>query len=946
MTAEHVRAAPDALEVIPEGIPPALKLLPQFLCWDWEMREGRWTKPPLKANGTGYAKSTNPATWSSFADAYAAVQKAHWAGIGFALAKAGNICFIDLDHCRDPETGEIAPWALAIIKVFGHTYIEVSPSGTGVKILGYGRLPDGASHTSLVANASAGAKIEMFDCKKYTTLSGHRLAEAAADLADIQDQLDELYWELFPRRESPNGTGRADGARSSSMSDGEILTRALAAKNGAKFSRLFINGDLSEHGGDQSVADLALCAMLAFWPVDAAGIDRLFRRSALMREKWDEVHYAGGKTYGAHTIAEALARQTEHWSPPGPTVHANGRKAGSQANDEDHGGGGGEAPPPPNDGDQAGEEATPSDGDDQALIFAQEQHLPTISAQAWEAIQKANEPVRIVLFGDMPTRIDRAEDGSPSPQPLTEGRLLHELRRAASWWKYQKDPTTGELKKVTAKPPRDVAQDMLDDDSFPLPGLLGIVHTPIFAKDGSLHSSPGYHPATKLFYDPPKGVVISEIPDNPDVEDVETAKALIVDDLLGEFPFTDQADRANAICLFIEIVARNLISGPTPLHMISSPTPGTGKGLLSSALLRHAVGRKIGIMPAANDDDEWRKRITSQLVQMPPAILIDNIVKPIDSGALAGVLTADDWADRKLGVTTILHLPVRCLWVATANNPTMSTEIARRTVQIHLDPKIDRPWTRSGFRHADLRGWIDANRGRLIWAALVLIRNWMRQGGQLSAKRLGSYEAWASVMGGILEAAEIEGFLDNAESFYETADAEGALWREFVKAWAERFGEQETGVFDLFSLAETVDGFDFGRGSERAQKTAFGISLNRQRDRVIGDYRIVFVGTKQRAKRWRLLSTRPGANPFGSFYQQAEQKTDPKPDESVNLVNVSEPLYPNADAYERETISTVEPDVHLGSQGSLISAKVPSNPWDDLPPAPAAPEEEYDPWSD
>ena len=344
-------------------------------------------------------------------------------------------------------------------------------------------------------------------------------------------------------------------------------------------------------------------------------------------------------------------------------------------------------------------------------------------------------------------------------------------------------------------------------------------------------------------------------------------------------------------------------------------------------------------MPAASDDDEWRKRITSQLIQMPPAILIDNITKAIESGALAGVLTADEWTDRRLGASTMLHLPVRCLWVGTANNPTMSTEIARRTIQIHLDPKVDRPWQRVGFRHTDLRSWIDANRGQLIHAALVLIRNWMCQGGVLSEKRLGSFEAWASIMGGILEAAEIDGFLDNLESFYETADTEGAIWREFVKAWWDKFGNAETGANDLFSLTETVEGFDFGRGSERAQKTVFGIALNRQRDRVIGEYRIVFVGLKQRAKRWRLLSTRPNADPFAKMYSEEQLSNNP-----VNLVNVSEPPVPNAGAHVRGNNYQQVQNVHIGSRGSPISAN--ADPWENPSPLTEEPPEEYDPWRD
>ncbi len=109
----------------------------------------------------------------------------------------------------------------------------------------------------------------------------------------------------------------------------------------------------------------------------------------------------------------------------------------------------------------------------------------------------------------------------------------------------------------------------------------------------------------------------------------------------------------------------------------------------------------------------------------------------------------------------------------------------------------------------------------------------------------------------ILGTAGVEGFLGNLDEFYEAADLEGAVWRQFVEVWAEKHGETEVAVSDLFALALTVDGFDFGKGSERSQKTTFGKAIGRQRDRVIGDHRIAYTRSIRRAKHWRLIRTRP-----------------------------------------------------------------------------------------
>jgi hypothetical protein len=545
-------------------------------------------------------------------------------------------------------------------------------------------------------------------------------------------------------------------------------------------------------------------------------------------------------------------------------------------------------------------------------ISAQDQNIPEVSAAAWQALQRANSNAWLVSFGDVLARIGTDVDGTPRLREVTEDVLNHELARAAYWWRTVKDPQSGVSVEKHARVPPAIAKDMLAARNYPVPPLSRFVRIPVFARDGSLHDRPGYDPQTRSYYAPQPGVQIPPVPVSPTAADLKRAKSLIFDELLGDFPFAGDAERANALSMLIETAVRDLIDGPTPLRLIEAPTAGSGKGLLVDALVMPAIGRTVSVMPAADDDDEWRKKITSQLLKSPPAILIDNVTKPIDSGSLAAALTTTTYSDRQLGGNKMIDLPVRCLWLMTANNPTMSTEIARRTVRIRLDPKVDRPWERTNFRHENLREWVLANRGDLIWATLVLVRHWFDEGAEPGTKRLGSYESWSGVIGGILASAGVDGFLTNLADFYEVSDLEGAIWRQFVAAWFEKFGENETGVAELFAIAETVDGFDFGRGSERAQKTVFGIALNKQRDRVIGDYRIVQTRVVQRAKRWRLLRT--SGNPFEALYRD-DQRTGNATDD-VNLVNVSEP-FTESPRENTATNSVHEPsEVRLGSPGS------------------------------
>ena len=101
-----------------------------------------------------------------------------------------------------------------------------------------------------------------------------------------------------------------------------------------------------------------------------------------------------------------------------------------------------------------------------------------------------------------------------------------------------------------------------------------------------------------------KGLNLPEIPDQPNYEDVARARHLLVDDLLVDFPFVSDADWAHAVVALLLAFCRLLIDGPTPLHMVESPTPGSGKGLLVDVLTIPAAGRGPAIITEGRDEDE------------------------------------------------------------------------------------------------------------------------------------------------------------------------------------------------------------------------------------------------------------------------------------------------------------------------------------------------------
>jgi hypothetical protein len=555
-------------------------------------------------------------------------------------------------------------------------------------------------------------------------------------------------------------------------------------------------------------------------------------------------------------------------------------------------------------------------------IFAGRAEVRLLTEDAWTALQRANRRRPRFFRRGIPVRLERGDKGELVVKELDEQRVRHELRRVARWYKTSTNELTGEITRRIVDVPANVASDLLATPNPPLPILERIVTVPFFDRNGELHSDPGYSSSSRCYYEPARGLDVPEVPEAPTPEDVERAKALILEELLGDFAFVGDGDKAHAVGLILLPFVRDMIDGPTPNHMITAPSPGSGKGLLCEVTV--GVGDSTPRMIAeARDDDEWRKRITAALLGGHGTLVIDNVRNTLDSGALAMALTVRIWTDRILGRSETISLPVRNTWVTTANNPTTSTEIARRSVRIRLDTKMDRPWLRDGFKHENLREWAHEHRGELVWAALTLVRAWIAAGRpKFKGRRLGSYEAWSEVIGGILQTAEIPGFLDNLLDFYHEADREGDKWRQLVELWWGKHGSAAVTSADLYPLAQRIDGFDFGDGSPRSMKIRFGLELAAQRDRVIGEYRIAEAGTKQRATVWRLHRLVPDGPDGG---------------QRVNVVNVSECLNPQG--FEPENFrggAETYTDIH-----NIHSAPPPPPPppFDDVPteaePAPS-----------
>jgi hypothetical protein len=212
-------------------------------------------------------------------------------------------------------------------------------------------------------------------------------------------------------------------------------------------------------------------------------------------------------------------------------------------------------------------------------IDVDNRHLPTIAAHTWEKVRAANQPPTMFRFGDSLVRLHvSAGDRDPRIEALSRDRLWSSLARITRFYTRR----DGEF--VDALPPMHVVRDMLVEPEPPVPVLTRLVRVPVFSATGALDTTPGYQTETGVYYAPPAGFTIQEVPDRPTRQEVRAARALILDELLRDFPFVDQAGRAHAVAALLLPFARSLIGGPAPLHLIEKPTPGTGGTLLAEVL--------------------------------------------------------------------------------------------------------------------------------------------------------------------------------------------------------------------------------------------------------------------------------------------------------------------------------------------------------------------------
>lgn len=152
-------------------IPAELTSRPQWLIWRYQEREGKSTKVPVDPKNGRSGRVDDPATWAAYDQACAATERFRCEGVGFVFTADDPYVGIDLDHCRDSQTGKLEPQAQALIDAFA-TYAESSVSGSGVHLILRGTMPRGSRHRGRLD----GLEVEVYGQGRYFVTTGQELS--------------------------------------------------------------------------------------------------------------------------------------------------------------------------------------------------------------------------------------------------------------------------------------------------------------------------------------------------------------------------------------------------------------------------------------------------------------------------------------------------------------------------------------------------------------------------------------------------------------------------------------------------------------------------------------------------------------------------------------------------------------------------------------------------
>jgi hypothetical protein len=449
--------------------------------------------------------------------------------------------------------------------------------------------------------------------------------------------------------------------------------------------------------------------------------------------------------------------------------------------------------------------------------------------------------------------------GETKVQEVSQAALVPALAGAAIWERF--DGRAQDW--VRVDPPARHVTVLYDMSNYRyLPVLNGIARQPYLRPDGSLMTQAGYDAATGMFG------VFSErkfsVPEQPTRKDAEMALGLLKD-LIEEFSFAKESDRAAALSAILTAAIRPSLSH-APMFHVRAHMVGSGKSYLCELISAFAMPQRTTPTTFPADDEECRKLLLAELMRAPAVLEFDNLTGDLVAHkSLCTALTSEFLTGRILGVSKTATVSTRTLFLSSGNNVGPVQDMSRRCITIHLDPGVEIPATRT-FKRPGLVREVLCQRSLYVSAVLTIVRAWiMASRPHTECRALVSYGDWSDLC---RQPLLWLGCADPTISVFEAMqeDPDRETLNRLLSAWHSVFRSTPTMIREAIKqadlsfedhqeLREVLHDIASERGEINRRK--LGWWIRRHAGRIVNGLKFVRATGNSSSEKWRVESVLP-----------------------------------------------------------------------------------------
>jgi hypothetical protein len=388
--------------------------------------------------------------------------------------------------------------------------------------------------------------------------------------------------------------------------------------------------------------------------------------------------------------------------------------------------------------------------------------------------------------------------------------------------------------------------------------LDAIARAPFLRDDGSICDAPGYDPMSRTLYVP--SIKFPTIPEAPTRDDALAALARLREPF-NEFPWKEGASESAFVSHILAEAAR-LAMERCPMYFYDAPMAGTGKSTLQEMAARIVHGTEPAMRPWVADEDEIRKSLYACLMAGDRSIWFDNVPDGIKvrSSVLEAFLTSAVWKDRKLGESVTSAIPNKTVLVASGNNMTPVSALARRSIVVRLDANTEHLRERV-FKIVNPHRHIMEHRAQLLVDALTIIRAYISLKAFVKMPvELPSFERWSHLARNPLIWL---GMADPVVTQLNETDDETKNVGPIFKKLVANFGDKTFTAGDMARVVgslsdeknELSDALMQMGCAEPNNPIKVGYWLRASKDKIGSGYKLMHDGHNKFGVRWKLQKT-------------------------------------------------------------------------------------------